>query len=97
MDEWFLFHEICDQMENKILSKVNEFQENDSGLEQIGNLSVNINKYRPLRASGFTKYFKKQTYRYVILKITYLNCVFVWGIKVFLTKPFMKIITICIY
>ncbi|XP_049887050.1 uncharacterized protein LOC126381638 [Pectinophora gossypiella] len=49
------FNDIFNKVVNLIATKVDEFQERDSGWYFVGNLylEININKYNPLRASGF--------------------------------------------
>ncbi|XP_030751512.1 uncharacterized protein LOC115879024 [Sitophilus oryzae] len=50
LDNWFVNH-----IQNSLLVELEEFQEKDSGwaLSEIKNLTVNINKYNPLRAGTF--------------------------------------------
>lgn len=49
------FNEIFSKVVDKLLNKISEFQERDSGWSFLSNkyLEVNINKYNPLRASNY--------------------------------------------
>ncbi|XP_071579397.1 uncharacterized protein [Temnothorax nylanderi] len=76
--EWYKLHVI-----EPTLAKLEEFQERDSGwaLSRILNLTVNVNKYNPLRAGCYINLPKKIKLKKAVINVQSMdNACFAWSV-----------------